>query len=92
MPFGYYRVRFTKPGYRPLEISSPAAGRQRFRLRNATGRPGPAGWELGRFPDGHGDLPVSGISWFEAAAFAEFSGWSLPTIYHWFRAANIWAR
>ena len=31
-----------------------------------------------------GGLPVGGISWFEAAAYAEFAGKSLPTIYHWY--------
>jgi dienelactone hydrolase len=31
---------------------------------------------------------VTGISWYEAAAYAEFAGKSLPTIYHWNRAAG----
>ena len=58
------------------------------RFRDATGRPGPAVWELGSYPEGRAEYPVSGISWFEAAAFAEFTGKSLPTIYHWHRAAG----
>jgi formylglycine-generating enzyme required for sulfatase activity len=29
---------------------------------------------------------VSGASWYEAAAYAEFAGKSLPTIHHWYRA------
>jgi len=32
---------------------------------------------------GQDDYPVTGISWYEAAAYAEFAGKSLPTIYHW---------
>jgi len=52
-----------------------------------TGRPGPSTWELGGYPEGQDDYPVSGVSWFEAAAYAEFRGKSLPTIYHWARAA-----
>jgi dienelactone hydrolase/predicted Ser/Thr protein kinase len=58
------------------------------RFRDATGRPGPATWRLGTYPEGQGDYPVGGISWFEAAAYANFAGKRLPTIYHWFRGAN----
>jgi eukaryotic-like serine/threonine-protein kinase len=54
-----------------------------------TGRPGPATWELGDYPAGQEDFPVSGVSWFEAAAYAEFAGMSLPTVYHWYKAANV---
>ncbi len=31
------------------------------------------------------------MSWFEAAAYAEYAGKSLPTGYHWYRAAQTWA-
>ena len=54
-----------------------------------TGRPGPSTWEAGDFPSGQGDLPVGGVSWYEAAAYAKFAGKSLPTLYHWARAATI---
>lgn len=57
-------------------------------FRDTTGRPGAATWELGTFPEGHGNHPVEGVSWYEAAAYAEFAGKSLPTIYHWYRAAG----
>ena len=57
-------------------------------FRDATGRPGPATWELQTYPDGEDGYPVAGISWYEAAAYAEFAGKSLPTIYHWYRAAG----
>ena len=165
IPFGYYRVRITKAGYVPAELSSNSSGRETIKLmppdatpegmvfvrggrysigvaqavmlpdfwmddkevtneafkrfvdaggyrdpkywktpfqadglltfeeamtrfRDATGRPGPAGWEVGNYPEGQADFPVGGISWFEAAAYAEFAGKSLPTIYHWYRAAG----
>jgi dienelactone hydrolase/predicted Ser/Thr protein kinase len=52
-------------------------------FRDGTGRPGPATWELGTYPDGQEDFPVRGVSWYEAAAYAEFAGKSLPSIYHW---------
>jgi formylglycine-generating enzyme required for sulfatase activity/dienelactone hydrolase len=53
-----------------------------------TGRPGPSGWQIGSYPAGAGDLPVGGVSWYEAAAYACFVGKSLPTVYHWFMAAD----
>ena len=46
---------------------------------DATGRAGPAAWELGNYPDGRGNYPVAGISWYEAAAYARFREKSLPT-------------
>ena len=48
-----------------------------------TGRPGPAMWQAGDYLEGQGNYPVSGVSWYEAAAYAEFSGKTLPTAYHW---------
>jgi dienelactone hydrolase len=52
-------------------------------FRDSGGHPGPAGWKNGNYPEGEADFPVTGISWFEAAAFAEFAGKRLPSIYHW---------
>ncbi|MEK7404582.1 MAG: protein kinase [Acidobacteriota bacterium] len=57
-------------------------------FRDSTGRPGPSTWELGAYPQGHDDYPVNGVSWYEAAAYAEFAGKQLPTIYHWHQAAS----
>jgi serine/threonine protein kinase/formylglycine-generating enzyme required for sulfatase activity/dienelactone hydrolase len=58
-------------------------------FRDATGRPGPSTWQIGSYPEGEHDYPVTGISWYEAAAYAEFAGKSLPTIHHWRVAAGI---
>ena len=55
---------------------------------DTTGRPGPATWEQGSYPGGQDDYPVTGVSWYEAAAYARWAGKSLPTIYHWSRAAD----
>jgi serine/threonine protein kinase/dienelactone hydrolase len=48
-----------------------------------TGRPGPATWQAGDYSEGQDNYPVSGISWYEAAAYAAYVGKSLPTGYHW---------
>ena len=52
-----------------------------------TGQPGPSTWELGDYPAGQDNYPVSGLSWYEAAAYAKFLSKNLPSIYHWARAA-----
>ena len=56
-------------------------------FRDATGAPGPATWASGRYPEGTGREPVRGVSWYEAAAYCTFRGQTLPTVYHWRRAA-----
>ena len=53
-----------------------------------TGRPGPFTWVAGDYPEGQDDYPVSGISWYEAAAYAEYAGKSLPASDHWESAAG----
>ncbi|HEY4011376.1 MAG TPA: bifunctional serine/threonine-protein kinase/formylglycine-generating enzyme family protein [Acidobacteriaceae bacterium] len=56
-------------------------------FRDTTGRPGPSTWIAGHFPEGQATLPVTGVSWFEAAAYAAFVGKSLPAISQWFQIA-----
>lgn len=57
------------------------------RFVDQTRRVGPAGWELGAFPEGEADFPVGGVSWYEAAAYCRFVGKTLPTLHHWSAAA-----
>ena len=57
------------------------------RISSSTGRTGPATWELGSFPQGQDEWPVSGLSYYEAAAYARFAGKALPTVNHWRQAA-----
>jgi serine/threonine protein kinase/class 3 adenylate cyclase/predicted esterase len=83
---GYSKPEFWKPVFKKDgQVISWLEAMKAFVDR--TGRPGPSTWELGGYPEGQDDYPVSGVSWFEAAAYAEFRGKSLPTIYHWARAA-----
>jgi tRNA A-37 threonylcarbamoyl transferase component Bud32 len=58
------------------------------RMLDATSRAGPATWQLGTYPDDTGDLPVAGVSWYEAAAYCDSVQKTLPTAYHWFQAAG----
>jgi hypothetical protein len=57
-------------------------------FNDRTGRHGPASWEAGTFPDGTQDHPVTGVSWYEAAAYAVYAGKSLPTAFQWSRIAD----
>ena len=58
------------------------------RLVDTTGRPGPAGWEFGSYGEGQAELPVGGVSWYEAIAYCRSVGGSLPTLYHWYAATG----
>lgn len=78
----YWREEFVKDGHRLTWENAVAE------FRDATGRPGPSTWEVGDYPVGNADFPVEGVSWFEAAAYAQFAKKQLPTVYHWYRAAG----
>jgi hypothetical protein len=57
------------------------------RLRDQSGRPGPATWQGGHYPAGQANFPVGGVSWYEAAAYAAYANLSLPTLAQWYTAA-----
>jgi len=61
-------------------------------FKDETDRPGPATWVSGDYPDGEDDFPVSGVSWYEAAAYAAYAGKELPTLEHWNLAAGFHIR
>jgi len=77
----YWKEKFIKDG---KELSWEQA---MDLFRDPTGRPGPSTWEAGHFPLGQEDYPVSGVSWYEASAYAAFVGKSLPALGEWFKAA-----
>jgi eukaryotic-like serine/threonine-protein kinase len=79
---GYWKFDFQRDGKRLSWDEAMAL------FRDSAGRPGPKDWIAGEFPKGQEDYPVTGISWYEAAAYADYAGKSLPTIYHWNRAAG----
>jgi hypothetical protein len=73
----YWQHDFVEDGH----VISWKEGISRF--VDDTGRPGPSSWLGGTYPDGMANHPVSGVSWYEAAAYAEYVGKSLPTGTHW---------
>ena len=54
-----------------------------------TGRKGPSTWYVGKYKNDEENFPVLGISWFEALAYCEFIGKSLPNIYQWDKSAGM---
>ena len=56
-------------------------------MTDTTGMMGPAGWEVGTYIQGTEDKPVTGVSWYEALAYARYKGNILPPMYHWAKAA-----
>ena len=78
----YRREPITRAG-RPLPWE------EAMRLfRDRTGLPGPRDWANQRPPEGRTDHPVSGVSWYEAAAYGVFRGKVLPTMFQWEKAAR----
>jgi dienelactone hydrolase len=87
---GYREPKFWKfPFLKDERALNFNFGEAMLLFRDKTDRPGPATWELGSYAPGQDDYPVSGLSWYEAAAYAQFAGKSLPTVFHWYRAAEM---
>ena len=84
---GYRKAQYWKPHF--VEGGRDLVWQEAMRrLVDRTGRPGPSTWEAGGYPAGEEDYPVRGVSWHEAAAYAEFAGKSLPTVHHWLAATD----
>jgi eukaryotic-like serine/threonine-protein kinase len=79
----YWKIPFVNEEGRIIPWAEAMA-----RFKDVTGRPGPAIWEYGTYPQDRADYPVSGVSWYEASAYAEFAGKSLPPLRHWINAAG----
>jgi dienelactone hydrolase len=84
---------YEKPQYWPAEFHRDgrtlAWSEAMSLFRDTTGRPGSSTWAGGHYPEGQADFPVSGVSWFEAAAYAAWAGKSLPVLGQWYQAANF---
>jgi serine/threonine protein kinase/formylglycine-generating enzyme required for sulfatase activity/dienelactone hydrolase len=85
---GYKKQEYWKHEFRKDGRVLPWADAMKLFV-DKTNRPGPSTWIQGEYPqDEGGEYPVTGVSWFEAEAYADFVGKSLPTIYHWAAAAS----
>ena len=78
----YWKYPFLKDG---KTLSWEEATNQ---FKDRTGLAAPRSWTNQKFPEGKADYPVTDISWYEAAAYAEFKGKQLPTIFQWEKAAR----
>ncbi|MBF8247524.1 MAG: serine/threonine protein kinase [Bacteroidetes bacterium] len=79
---GYRKAKFWKHAF--FKDGKSLSWQDAMKLfKDPTGRVGPGTWEFGSYPKGQDDYPVTALSWYEAAAYAEFVGKKLPTIYHW---------
>jgi formylglycine-generating enzyme required for sulfatase activity len=78
----YWKYPFMKDGKR---ISREEAIKQ---FTDRTSLPGPRNWVNQEFPEGKGNHPVTNITWYEAAAYAEFVDKKLPTLFQWEKAAR----
>jgi len=74
-------------GYEQLELWHEEALPALLDFVDQTGAPGPRYWHDGQYPSDEGRLPVVGISWYEASAFARWVGKRLPTDAEWTKAA-----
>jgi dienelactone hydrolase len=79
----YWKYVFIKDG-KKLSLDEALS-----EFKDKTGQSGPSTWIAWDYPDGYENYPVAGISWYEAAAYAEYAGKKLPTIHHWGSAAGF---
>jgi serine/threonine protein kinase/formylglycine-generating enzyme required for sulfatase activity len=79
---GFWKVPFFKEG---KVITMDEA--LKF-LKDKTGLPGPRSWTNQSFPEGKANFPVTDITWYEAAAYAEFRGKKLPSVFQWEKSAR----
>jgi serine/threonine protein kinase/dienelactone hydrolase len=84
---GYRKPEFWKEPFKDGNKVIPRTEAM-ARLTDKTGQAGPSTWELGDYPSGQENFPVTGVSWYEAAAYAASVGKMLPPIAYWIRAAQ----
>jgi iron(II)-dependent oxidoreductase len=74
-------------GYEQLEFWHEESLPALLDFVDQTGAPGPRYWSDGQYPPSDQHLPVVGISWYEAWAYARWVGKQLPSDAEWTKAA-----
>lgn len=73
-------------GYEQMPLWEEAIWPAVLGFVDKSNQPGPRFWENGRFPSGKGSHPVTGVCWYEAAAYARWAGKRLPSDPEWVKA------
>jgi len=82
---GYYREEFW-PVDLMHEGKKISFNEVKTSFVDKTNFPSPKDWYQGTYENGKDLYPVSGISWYEATAYAKFKNMSLPSVAEWFYA------
>src|SRR5262245_60467750 len=84
---GYLKRQFWKHPF--VKDGKSLAWEEAMRhFKDRTGLAGPRDWSSLDFLAGPTEHSVTGMSWYEAAAYAAFRGKQLPTIFQWEKAAR----
>lgn len=82
-------ARFVEAGgYEQMQLWDPEIVPAVLDFVDETGEPGPAFWRGGTYRPGTEQMPVVGVCWYEAAAYARWVGKRLPTDPEWVKAGS----
>lgn len=83
-----YREFVAAGGYEQMSIWEPDIWPGIMDFVDSTNFPGPRFWANGNFLEGEDELPVVGVCWYEASAYARWAGKRLPTDAEWEKAGS----